>query len=141
MKKISFKIKIFILLAIIIVLSLIVDVFNLLEPNRYNVLMLILFLSILFSGIQYFAAKKDLETMLSINNYYQRHKEWNIENQFDWEKVRRNQMKWAPLNIKISLIEIVILYLTGEKYTTLLMIIWGINTLAFLYFVRPLKYE
>ncbi len=141
MKKLSFKNKVYILIAFVVILSLIADIFNVLEINRYNGLMFILLLTILFIGIQYIAAKKGLETMLSINRDYQVRKQWNIENQFDWEKVRTNQIKWAPISIGISLIEIVTLYLTGEKYTLLLMITWAMGTLIYSYFSRPLKYK
>lgn len=141
MKKITFKIKVYILLALLSILSLIVDVFNIIELNRYNGLMAILLLTILFCGIQYRAALKSLDTMLSINREYKVRQLWNIENQFDWKTVRKKQIKWAPIFIAISLIEIVTLIVTGDNYHIALTLIWAMNALLYTIFTRPLKYK
>ncbi|OJF90320.1 hypothetical protein AX762_04340 [Alkalibacterium sp. 20] len=139
MQKITFKIKVYILYAIIGMLFLIVDIFNIIELNRYNGLMAILVLTILFSGIQYRAALKGLDTMLSINRDYKVRKLWNIENQFDWKTVRKKQMTWAPILMGISLIQLLILYLTYDTYSVVLIILWAINTLSYVIFTRPIK--
>ena len=139
MKKITFKNKFYIVIAVIYILALIVDIFNIIEVNRYNSLMFILLLFILLSGTQYYAAKKGLDTMLSINREYKIRKLWNRENKYDWERVRKSEMKWAPIYIGGSLILVVSLYFTDERYSWILLSIWAIITFLYIVFTRPLK--
>jgi hypothetical protein len=141
MKKLTFKNKFYIFITLFGILALMADIFNIIELNRYNSLMFILLLTIIFCGIQYSAAKKGLDVMLSISKDYYVRQLWNIENQFDWEKVRKNQIKWAPICVGISLVQGFILYLTGEKYAIALMIIWALNIFSYLVLIRPLKYK
>lgn len=130
MRKLTLKHKVYLLQAIIIILSLLADMFDLLELNLYNGLWVMLLLTILFCGIYYYAALQGLSTLLSIDQEYKIRKLWNIEHQFDWEKVRKNQLKFAPFIIILSLIEVFILLLTGKKYTIPLFIIWVISILT-----------
>jgi len=141
MFNLTFKNRFYILLATLLILSFIADVFNLLELDRYSGLMAILLLTILFCGIQYRAAKKGLDTMLSISRDYKVRKLWNTEKQFDWDKVRKNQLKWAPIFMGVSLIQLLILYLTGDTYSAVLIIIWAIYTLIYTILTRPIKYK
>lgn len=83
MRKLSFKSKVYILIGLIFILTLIADIFNLIELNRSNGLIVILSLTILGIGIQYYAAEKGLDTLLSINREYKVCKLWNTEDQFD----------------------------------------------------------
>ncbi len=140
MKKLTFKYKVYILFVIIGSLSLIADIFDILELNRYNALVVILLLTILFCVIQYLAAMKGLDTMFSISRDYKVRKIWGMENLFDWEKVRERQLRWAPVYTGISLMELFILYVTEHQYIVILMIIWAINLLLYLILTRPLKY-
>ena len=141
MFNLTFKNKLYLLFAILLILSFIADVFNLFELDRYSGLMAILFLTILICGIQYRAAKKGLDVMLSISRDYKVRKLWNIENQFDWEKVRKNQLKWAPICIGISLMQLFILFFTGNNYSLVLMIIAVINLFSYFILTRPIKYK
>ncbi|HEM3651522.1 TPA: hypothetical protein U1C42_002146 [Streptococcus suis] len=140
MKKMNFKYKVYILLAIIGGFSLIADIFDILELNRYNALVVILLLTILFCVIQYRAAMKGLDTMFSIGRDYKVRKIWGVENLFDWEKVRERQLRWAPVCTGISLMELFILYVSKHQYIVILMIIWAINLLLYVILTRPLKY-
>lgn len=139
MFNLTFKNKFYLLLTALLILSFIADVFNLFELDRYSGLMAILLLTILICGIQYRAAKKSWETMLSINRDYKIRRLWNIENQFDWGKVRKKQIKWAPIFIGIFLIQTLILYLNGDKHSGVLIIVWAINMMLYVIFTRPLK--
>lgn len=141
MRRLSFSHKFYILLGLIYILSLLADIFNLVELDRYNGLIAILALTIIITGLQYYAAKKGMETLLSINREYKVRKLWNTEDQFDWKKVRENHMKWAPVLIVISLVQLVILVMTGDTYTTVLIFMWAIDTLFYTVFTRPLKYN
>lgn len=139
MKKLSFKHIIYLFVGILGLLSLIVDGFNLVELNRYNGLMTILLLTMLFSSIQYYAAKKGLDTLLSINRDYQIQKLWNKEKQFDWETVRKKQLRWIPFLFGLSFVQLFILIFTGDTYTTALISIWAATLFAYTLYTRPLK--
>ncbi|NLB21193.1 MAG: hypothetical protein GX829_10355 [Clostridium sp.] len=141
MKKLTFKTKFYIFLALLLVLALFLDIFDVLERNSYNYSLMILLLIITICAIQYRAAKKGLETMLSINRDYNIRKTWNKEHQFDWEKVRLNQIKWAPICIGLSLIELLILMFTGDAYILAIFIIAVINLFIYLFFTRPVKHK
>ncbi|MGX7108663.1 hypothetical protein [Facklamia miroungae] len=139
MKKLSYRTKFFTVLAIIFILSLVADFYDLLEVNRYNVSMVVLLLSTLIYASQSHAAIKSVETMLSVSLDYQQRKWWNIEDQYDWEKVRMNKKKWAPIGVGISLIQIVIFLLAGERYFLFQLIIWIMTALTYAHFIRPVK--
>lgn len=139
MKKLSFKHIIYLFVGILGLLSLIVDGFNLVELNRYNGLMTILLLTMLFSSIQYYAAKKGLDTLLSINRDYQIRKLWNKEKQFDWETVRKKQLRWIPFLFGLSFVQLFILIFTGDTYTTALISIWAVTLFIYTLYTRPLK--
>ncbi|TVP89301.1 hypothetical protein [Alkalibacterium sp.] len=138
-EKLSFKHKVYLFVGILVLSSLIVDGFNLIELNRYNGLMAILLLTMLFSSVQYYAAKKGLDTLLSINRYYQIRKLWNKEKQFDWETVREKELKWTPALFGLSLAQLAILIFTGDTYTTALIAIWAIFLFSYTFHTRPLK--
>ncbi|EXJ23404.1 hypothetical protein ADIAL_1162 [Alkalibacterium sp. AK22] len=104
MKKLSFKHKVYLFVGILGLLAFIADGLNLVELNRYNGLMAILLLTILFSSIQYYAAKKGLDTFLSINRDYQIRKLWNKEKRVDWEEVKKKQLRWTPALAGLSLV-------------------------------------
>ncbi|PRY76188.1 hypothetical protein [Alkalibacterium olivapovliticus] len=140
MRKHAFKNKVYILFAIIGIFSLIVDAFNIVEINRYNGLMAILSLTILVCGIRYRAALKGLDTMLSINRDYKVRQLWSIENQFDWKRVSEKHIKWAKVLMSISLLEIIILVLTGDTFTLALIVVWAITVLLYAHVTRPLEY-
>lgn len=139
MKKLSFKHKVYLFVGILGLSAFIADGLNLVELNRYNSLMAILLLTILFSSIQYYAAKKGLDTLLSINRDYQIRKLWNKEKQFDWETVRKKQLKWIPFLFGLSFVQLIILIFTGDTYTTALITIWAIILFSYTLYTRPLK--
>lgn len=141
MKKLAFRTKFYIFLTLLLISAFFIDVLNLFELNRYGGLMLILVVFIFFCSVQYRAAKISLDTLLSITRDYKIRKLWNKEHLFDWEKMRENIIKWAPILIGIFLIEVIILLLTGESYTTPLFILSAVSAFLYVVLTRPIKHK
>ena len=141
MKKLSFKTKFYIFLTLLLISTFFIDLFNLFELNRYSGLMLILVVFIFFCSVQYRAAKISLDTLLSITRDYEIRKLWHKEHQYDWEKMRENIITWAPICIAIHLIEVLVLFFTGNSYTMPLLILWAVTTFLYVIFTRPIKFK
>lgn len=78
------------------------DRFEIIEQTRFNYLVGILILSILFLGIQNLAARKRTETIKGLSRAYVSIKRRKLEHRYDWAETRRNYMKGTALLIKMG---------------------------------------
>lgn len=137
MKRLSFKQKVLILIFFLLSAAFMLDRFEIIEQTRFNYLVGILILSILFLDIQNLAARKRTETIKGLSRAYVSIKRRKLEHRYDWAETRRNYMKGTALLIKIYGFLLGFLLITRERYETYVLIIWAIALLAYMYYIKP----